>query len=141
MNYSKEDLNALKKEIKAKFKTLKHFAHSAELEYSTLNKFFGRKLGAVNMDETRNQIARLMTETEVKPILHQIQPDEREFIRRKIMLSYKSVNQFLTDNPQFSKSFMSNIINGKRKNKDMRYRTLKDTVMRLQVNPVEMVQH
>jgi hypothetical protein len=139
MTYSKEDLKALKKDVKAKFRTLKHFAYSSGMEYPMLNKFFGRKLGAMQMDEVKGQILNLVSSTEVKPFLHQIQPEDREFIRRKIMMNYKSMNHFITDNPQFSKSFMSNIINGKRKNKDLRYKILRDAVMNLQVNPMEVV--
>lgn len=139
MNYSKDELKSLKKEVKAKFRTLKHFAYSSGMEYPVLNKFFGKKLGSSQMDEVKMQILNLIGSTEVKPFLHQIQPEDREFIRRKIMMNYRSVNHFITDNPQFSKSFMSNIINGKRKNKDLRYRILRDAVMNLQVNPAEVV--
>lgn len=140
MNYSKkEEVREVKRKIREKFRTVKHFAYSADMDYAEVNKYLGLKLGATAMDEMRDAILKKIEATDIKPFLNVILPEDREYIRRRILVNYKSVNQFITDNPQFTASFMSNVINGKKRNKDLRFKILKDVVSKLNVNPADVV--
>lgn len=139
MNYSKEDIKHLKIAIKNKFGTLKHFAYCSGLDYYLLNKFFGRKLGVLNMDEMKKNLPLILESTECKPHKNMISDEERENLRRRILVNYRSVNQFITDNPHFSKSFISNVINGRRKKMDNRFHNLKNAVLLLNVQPEQVL--
>lgn len=140
MNYSNiVELKNLKQAIKQKFKTLKHFAYSADIDYYLLNKFFGRKLGSTNMDETKVLVQNYLKTTECKPFVNDVLPEEAEYIRKRILINYRSMSQFITDNPQYSKSFVSNVINGKRKRRDARFHKFRDDVNGLKTSIEEIL--
>lgn len=125
------DKKDLKARIKSKFKTLKKFSIDSEVDYKLINKFFGCKMAKTKIDEFAKLLETRLVETPVKGNPQEISPFDREYIRTRIVLNYKSYNQFLNDNPSFSKPFISNIINGKRMRKDDRFNRLKDAVDKL----------
>jgi hypothetical protein len=135
------EIKKLKEDIKKKFKTIKHFSYSSGMDYYLLNKFFGKKLGSKNMDETKKEVYKYLESTECKPFLNNIMADEVEYLRRCILINYRSISQFITDNPQFSKSFISNVINGKRIKMDSRYNKFKDSVIALKSKPEELLRN
>jgi hypothetical protein len=49
-----------------------------------------------------------------------IQPHERELVRVGILTRFKSVKGFCEKHPQFTKVFISNVINGRRIRRDKR---------------------
>lgn len=137
MSYD-EILIETKRKIKEKFGTLLHFGNSVGLPYAELNKFFAKRMRITEADVFMRQINELMETKE--PIKHpnQIQQEDREYIRAKILINYKNVERFLVDNPEFTKSFISNVINGRKIRSDKRFQRLKATVELLKYKPEEI---
>jgi hypothetical protein len=127
MNY-REKLLDLKHRIRLKFKTLRHFCFSIGMEYSEINKFFAQRINPNRADEMFKELERLLYQTSPKVNDDEIKKEDREYIRAKIMINYRSVEKFIVDNPSYSKSFISNVINGRRVRNDMRYKRLKEVV-------------
>ena len=127
MNY-REKLLDLKHRIRLKFKTLRHFCKSTGIEYSEINKFFAQRISPNKADEMYKELERLLYQTMPKANEDEIKKEDREYIRAKIMINYRSVEKFILDNPSYSKSFISNVINGRRVRNDLRFKRLKDVV-------------
>jgi hypothetical protein len=130
-----EILIDVKKRIKEKFGTIKHFAYSADIHYAELNKYFAQRMRPKLAEEFKKKIDELIVQTDVKHINNRILAEEREYIRAKILTNYKNVERFLVDNPEFTKSFISNVINGRKIRNDKRYRRLLATVQLLKYAP------
>lgn len=137
MNFS--DRKNLKSRIKDKFKTLKNFSLASGLDYKLINKFFGCKMAKSRIDDFAKLLENLLVETPYLGNPQEINSYDREYIRAKIVLNYRSYNQFLSDNPSFSKPFISNVINGKRTRKDDRYNRLKDAVDKLHYDMSKLI--
>lgn len=127
MNYEEMLLNT-KNKIKEKFGTLRHFGYSVDIPYAEINKFFAQRMRPNLAEEFMRNINYLCNTMPSKPRPDGIPAEEREYIRAKIVVNYKNVERFLVDNPEFNKSFISNVINGKRVRNDKRYQRLKLTV-------------
>ena len=98
------------------------------MEYSEINKFFAQRINPNRADEMFKELERLLYQTSPKVNDDEIKKEDREYIRAKIMINYRSVEKFIVDNPSYSKSFISNVINGRRVRNDMRYKRLKEVV-------------
>lgn len=129
----------LKDSIKKKFKTLKNFSRDAGVDYKLINKFFGSKMAKSKIDDFAKMLETLLVETPFSGNPQEITADDREYIRIKIVLSYHSYNEFVTDNPSFSKSFLSNVMSGKRKRKDERFVRLKNAVDSLSMEKMQLL--
>lgn len=122
---------SLKKRIKTKFKTLKHFSNSTGYPYKDLNNFFAGRISQTAVDETFNTINELLSKTKPVPDTTIITGSEREMIRIKIAVNYKNVTRFIEKNPGFTKTFISNVINGRRMRVDGRFQRLQKIVNKL----------
>jgi len=134
MNYS-DKLTDLKTRIKAKFRTLRNFSTASGIAYTEMNKFFGKKMSKLKIDDFARQLENALQSTTFSEGEKYIQPLDREYVRAKIAVNYKNYNNFILDNPMFSKSFVSNVINGKRMRNDDRYQRLKDALKHLEYSP------
>lgn len=136
-NYQ-EKLLALKAKIKLKFKTLRHFGISANIEYAELSKFFAQRMAHDKADLFWREIESALRNVNCIPNEKEITKAERDEIRAKIVVNYKSIDRFITDNPGFSKSFISNVITGRRIRKDERFDMLINAVNSLTLTPQEL---
>jgi hypothetical protein len=134
MIYS-DKLKDLKKRIKEKFGTVSFFCECSEYPYSEIVKIFSMKMNKLRIDDEIKQVEVLLASTPVLANPDHIPDPEREMLRATIMSNYRSINSFLVDHPEFTKSFMSNIINGKRVKNDDRYRKLKGIVGTMKYKP------
>lgn len=134
MNYS-DKLKEIKTRIKAKFRTLRNFSAASGIAYTDMNKFFGRKMAKLKVDDFAKLLNEKLDVTEFTEGEKYILPVDREYVRAKIAVNYRNYNNFIADNPMFSKSFVSNVINGKRMRNDDRYQRLKDALSSLEYSP------
>lgn len=134
MNYSDKLLD-LKTRIKAKFRTLRNFSMAADIPYTDMNKFFGRKMAKLKIDDFAKLLNEKLEVTEFTEGQKYILPVDREYVRAKIAVNYRNYNNFIADNPMFSKSFVSNVINGKRMRNDERYQRLRSALSSLEYSP------
>lgn len=135
MNINHDKLLDLKRRIRSKFKTLRHFGYSANIQYAELTKFFARRMRADALEQMQRNVETLLQTVESKENPKEIKDADRQYIRAKILLNYKSVERFIADNPAYTKSFVSNVINGRRVRNDARYKRLKESVESLKYSP------
>lgn len=113
----------LKKAIKEKFGSVYHFANVTGLSYwQTTNTLNGR-ISERNASDFLSTIEDKLTTTEAKNE-KVIKPEEREFVRLLLVAKFKSLKNFCEKNPKFSLTFVSNVINGRRKRRDPRFENL-----------------
>lgn len=130
MNYFNKR-ESLKKRIKAKFKTLKNFSDSTGYSYKDLNNFFAGRIGQQMVDDKYKILNQLLMDTKPVPDTKIITGSERELIRVQIAVNYKNVTRFIEKNPGFTKTFISNVINGRRIRVDNRFQRLQKLVNKL----------
>ncbi len=65
---------------------------------------------------------------DLEPESPEITQEERDFVRIKIRTNYKSATEFCQLNPEFKNSFISNVVNGQKKNRCDRFRNLLKTL-------------
>lgn len=138
MSYSKA--NDLKIRIKDKFKTIKNFSRLANLNNKELYGYFCFRMAKSKIDEYEKLLEKLIVETPVMGNPQEIDAYDREYIRSRIALNYKTFGHFVVDNPSFSKPFISNIISGKRVRKDERFKRLKEAVDNLQYDASKFIE-
>jgi hypothetical protein len=108
-----EQLQNLKIEIKKKYKTLRHFAYSNELELSDVNRFInGRMING--FDRYWDRVIELV-ELEPRPDPNEITKEQRESISLDIIKNYGSYLNFSRIHPDFSPSFITHVTGGKKK--------------------------
>lgn len=101
----------IKKQIKRKFGKISRFAALAGLNRYDLQKKFARK----DLDEREGgKLARLIDVTRVQPISGEIQPEK--LARLKTALNeFGGVLKFVTENPDFSRDSVNQILAGRRR--------------------------
>lgn len=134
MIYS-DKLKDLKRRIKAKFGTVNFFCDCSGYPYSEIVKIFSLKMNKLKIDDEIKRVEVLLASTPVLTNPDHIPAGEPEMLRATIMSNYRSINQFLVDHPEFTRSFMSNLINGKKVKNDSRYQKLKGIVGTLKFKP------
>ena len=134
MSYSNR-LKDLKGRIKEKFGTVQYFCESADYPRDEINKIFSMKMSKLKIDDEIKRVEILLAQTPVKANPNHIGDWEREMLRSTIMCNYKSISHFLADHPSFTKSFMSNLINGRKVKNDERVQKLKSVVSGLKMKP------
>lgn len=120
----KDKLNDLKSRIKAKFKTIRHFCNSTEMDYTLMNNLFAERISPIKAEFIWKEVEAKLANMPSLKSESEITDEERQYIRAMIYKHYKNVSAFLIENPTYSKSFMSNVLGGRRIRKDLRYQGL-----------------
>jgi hypothetical protein len=110
----------LKNAIRKKYGSIINFSKMTGIRYSVLTNFFGYRM--IPSTEERVLIAindKLNHDITYKMLF--ITDDERIEVRKLIFGYYKNVRTFCTKYPQFSNTFISNVLNGIRLNKDAKF--------------------
>lgn len=113
----------LKKAIKTKFGSVGNFAVLSGLSYWTITNAFNNRIAIDKIDFVLKEIELKFRTTDSKNE-KLIKPEEREFVRLMLVAKFKSLQNFCNKNPKFSLTFVSNVINGRRKKKDQRFDSL-----------------
>jgi len=113
----------LKKAIKDKFGSVDQFCKLSGLSYwATINVLNGR----ISKDKTPDLIDQIKIKLNSVEASNEklIKDEEREFVRIMLISKFKSMKNFCEKNPKFSLTFVSNVINGRRKKRDQRFQNL-----------------
>lgn len=124
---SRIDRNRLKRDIKEKFGSIARFARVCELNYDdTL-----RILNSDNFtgDEIQDVFYRYDSYDEVNEGFYDIiSNEERSAIRLSILTNFKNYTKFCSEHPRFDVVYISNIVNGKLKEKTTKFGNLINTL-------------
>ena len=112
----------LKKRIIEKFGSINSFANHRKQELNSWTII--RALDGTIKKDQEELLKVIKDGLQVLNPEKEIKTDTREFIRRTILTEFSSFAEFNRQFPEFSKSFLSNLINGKKKILDKRSRRL-----------------
>jgi hypothetical protein len=121
-------IQRIKSNIKSRFGSIRHFCVLARFNYWTATNAFNGRLSNDHMLDVLSDIERLIQTTPVPPCSECINTQEREFVRVALITRWKSIQKFVDNNPDFSMTFVHNVISGKRKIRDNRFNQLIETV-------------
>lgn len=136
----KDKLTNLKARIKEKYKTIRQFCYSTGMDVTTMNNLFSERLSPLKADGVWKEVE---DKIKLMPKLQndaEITDEERNYIRGVIYKNYRNVAAFLVDNPTYTKSFMSNVLGGRRLRKDLRYDSLMRTINLLEKTDEKLTQ-
>ena len=114
-------MKSLKEQIKNKFGTVRHFCNSSGLKYQkVINVINSRVLDKTYISDLKFYIKNC--DPNHRPDV--IDTNDRERIRKMLYLNHKTMKAFCQKHREFSPVFLSNVINGKRKKRDARFKRL-----------------
>lgn len=131
------NISNLKKEIKTKFRTISRFAEVSEIPEKDLRYYLSGKMSSLRSSEYEKSISRLLKLVKPGPDPRFITEAEREYVRTTIVLNFRSIRRFSDKNPEFTISFISNIVTGRRKIRTKRFFELLRILDR--VNKIEII--
>lgn len=114
----------IKKKIKSKFRTIRRFIEVSGLERKRIEAFLSGRMASNQKDEWRSRIIEKIDQIEPEEDPRLISDREREWIRMMILIHWNSMANFSREEPEFSPIFLSNLINGRRRLKDEKIKTL-----------------
>lgn len=110
------------KHIRQKFHNCVWFSTVTGVKLSRLRSYFGGKLTRETEIEFELELYAAMGKSFVHPLY--ITPEERERIRQRIAVGYKSNRAFCQQHKKFNQVWVSNIITGRKKRKDQKFNEL-----------------
>jgi len=114
--------------IKRKFKTIRNFCHASGIKYHVMTSAINGRMSTPRSQSILNQAKQTIHETELMPCVWCIDKDQRIFVERSLKSQFGTLQNFCRQNPQFSLTFVHNVIAGKRKRVDDRVLALIDTL-------------
>lgn len=119
----------MKTEIKQKFGTIKSFTDFAGINPNQMIAFLNNRMSNETKSQFEQRIRNIIESAPIdfKPI-NLITDDEREMIRQFVAINYKSIRSFCKQHPEFTLTFISNIITGRKKTKEKRWHKLIDVI-------------
>ena len=118
---STERKKQLRKDIIEKFETIKYFCKLCGYSYSNFKTFLNSR--TPNEEMYQDAIFKL-NDTEVTHIEGNIRDEDREEIRKCIVVNYSSYSAFCRKHTDFNSLYISNIMKGRLKFETSKYRKL-----------------
>jgi hypothetical protein len=114
--------------IKRKFKTIRNFCQASGIKYHVMTSAINGRMSTPRSQSILNQAKQTIHETELAPCIWCIDNDQRIFVEKALKSQFGTLQNFCRQNPQFSLTFVHNVIAGKRKRVDDRVLALIDTL-------------
>jgi hypothetical protein len=112
--------------IKRKFKTIRNFCQASGIKYHVMTSAINGRMSTPRSQSILNQAKQTIHETELAPCIWCIDTDQRIFVEKALKSQFGTLKNFCRQNPQFSLTFVHNVIAGKRKRVDDRVLALID---------------
>jgi hypothetical protein len=114
-----KNYDSLKQQIRNKYGSIQEFARISGIRYTKINNLFAYRMPKASEDKLVEEIKSKIDSIDAAELF--MTNDERLAIRGMIFTNYKSVRAFCADFPEFSMTFVSNVLNGVRTKKDAKY--------------------
>lgn len=121
-------IQRIKSNVKSRFGSMRQFCVLARFNYWTATNALNGRMEPDRTLDVLSDIERLIVSTPAPPCSECINTQEREFVRVALITRWKSIQNFVNANPDFSITFVHNVIAGKRKTRDDRFNQLIETV-------------
>lgn len=118
----------LSTDIKRKFKTIRNFCQATGIKYHVMTSAINGRMSTPRSQSILNQAKQSIHETELAPCIWCIDNEQRIFVEKVLKSQFGTLQNFCRQNPQFSLTFVHNVIAGKRKRVDDRVLALIDTL-------------
>lgn len=113
-----------KKAIKTKFGTISRFIQLSGLEKKPVMAWMAGRMSQTLVDDFTRVLDTAIKSVQTHPDPRKITREQRDFIRLQILIHWKTISNFTQQHPQFSHTFISNVITGRRKTADSRLNDL-----------------
>lgn len=114
--------------IKRKFKTIRNFCHASGIKYHHMTGAITGRLSSPKSQEILNHANGLIVDTELLPCIWCIDEHQRKFVENAVKTRFGTLQNFCREHPEFTMTFVHNVIAGKRKRVDNRVLALIDTL-------------
>ena len=115
-------------EIRENFGSIKNFCRITKFNYFTATNAINGRLSERKTEFILNQLNELIESTPKPNCDECINDNEREMIRVQLLTRFKTTRNFVAQHPDFSGTFVHNVIAGKRKIRDGRFDQLMKTI-------------
>lgn len=114
--------------IKRKFRTIRNFCDSSGIKYHIMTNAITGRLSAPRSQDILNKAKNQIAECELLPCVWCIDNDQREFVKKMVKTRFGTLQNFCKIHPEFTVTFVHNVIAGKRKRVDDRMLALIDVL-------------
>lgn len=114
--------------IKRKFRTIRNFCESSGIKYHVMTNAITGRLSSPRSQDVLNTAKRQIAECELLPCVWCIDTDQREFVKNAVKNRFGTLQNFCKNHPEFTLTFVHNVIAGKRKRVDDRVLALIETL-------------
>lgn len=114
--------------IKRKFRTIRNFCESSGIKYHVMTNAITGRLSSPRSQDVLNKAKQQIAECELLPCVWCIDQDQREFVKNAVKNRFGTLQNFCKSHPEFTLTFVHNVIAGKRKRVDDRVLALIDVL-------------
>lgn len=114
--------------IKRKFGTIRNFCESSGVKYHVITNAMTGRLPGQRSQRVLELAKQQIAEFELLPCVWCIDQDQREFVKKGVKNKFGTLQNFCKNHPEFTLTFVHNVIAGKRKRVDDRVLALIDAI-------------
>lgn len=114
--------------IKRKFGTIRNFCESSGVKYHVITNAMTGRLPGQRSQRVLELAKQQIAECELLPCVWCIDQDQREFVKKGVKNKFGTLQNFCKNHPEFTLTFVHNVIVGKRKRVDDRVLALIDAI-------------
>jgi hypothetical protein len=112
--------------IKRKFRTIRNFCDASGIKYHVMTNAITGRLSSPRSQDVLNKAKQQIAECELLPCVWCIDNEQREFVKNAVKTRFGTLQNFCKIHPEFTLTFVHNVIAGKRKRVDDRVLALID---------------
>lgn len=114
--------------IKRKFRTIRNFCESSGIKYHVMTNAITGRLSSPRSQDVLNKAKQQIAECELLPCVWCIDNEQRSFVKNAVKNRFGTLQNFCKRHPEFTLTFVHNVIAGKRKRVDDRVLALIDVL-------------
>jgi hypothetical protein len=114
--------------IKRKFGTIRNFCESSGVKYHVITNAMTGRLPGQRSQRVLELAKQQINDFDLMPCVWCIDQDQREFVKKGVKNKFGTLQNFCKNHPEFTLTFVHNVIAGKRKRVDDRVLALIDAI-------------
>lgn len=114
--------------IKRKFGTIRNFCESSGVKYHVITNAMTGRLPGQRSQKVLELAKQQINDFDLMPCVWCIDQDQREFVKKGVKNKFGTLQNFCKNHPEFTLTFVHNVIAGKRKRVDDRVLALIDAI-------------
>lgn len=114
--------------IKRKFGTIRNFCESSGVKYHVITNAMTGRLPGQRSQKVLELAKQQINDFDLMPCVWCIDQEQREFVKKGVKNKFGTLQNFCKNHPEFTLTFVHNVIAGKRKRVDDRVLALIDAI-------------